>query len=206
MSTVEPVKLFSELKEETFRRQLSNSENFDRSILTYASGALALSLGFLKDFVPLTRAAHAYLLYGSWLLFALCITLTIASYLLAQLALKRHLEIADDYYLKQNTSAWGSPNTPALLTEIFNWASGSAFCLAVFLTTAFIAINAKEASMSFNKDDKGPRPNVKIIIDDGVRKAAGVPPMTRIPGATPPIVPSKPETPAQPTPEKPRKD
>lgn len=68
-------KMFGDLKAELFKRQVSNSENFDKSVLAYATAALGFSLAFLKDFVPITAAAFAMLLYVSWGLFTLTISL-----------------------------------------------------------------------------------------------------------------------------------
>ncbi len=56
-------KLFAELKGELFKRQLSNSDNFDKAVLAYSSAGLALSLGFLKDFVPIAKASYTCLLF-----------------------------------------------------------------------------------------------------------------------------------------------
>jgi hypothetical protein len=178
--------LFSELKTELFKRQLSNSENFDKAILTYASGALALSLAFLKDFVPLAGAC-------SWMLFALCITITVASYLMSQLGIKRQLRLAERYYLEKDESALKETNTSALCTEYFNLASGTCFCVAVFLTTGFIASNAMEASMSRERrhtNDGAPVPSLQKITDPGFGKGAPVPAITPVPGGVAPAVPS----------------
>lgn len=199
--------LFSDLKTELFKRQLSNSENFDKAILTYASGALALSLAFLKDFVPLASAHNTWLLYLSWFSFAFCIVVTVASYLVSQLGITRQLELAERYYLKNEDTAFAETNRAAKATDYFNTASGIMFCIAVLLTTVFIALNAKDASMS-HKDhlfEGAPIPALqKTIINNTVEKGTPVPKITPVPGQTPPITPSKPD-PAQTGKDNPRK-
>ena len=49
-------KLFKETYDELVKKQISNSENFDRSILTLSTSGLGISLAFIKDFVPLATA------------------------------------------------------------------------------------------------------------------------------------------------------
>jgi hypothetical protein len=73
-------KLFDELKAKLNKRELSNAENFDKSVLTYSSAGLAFSLAFLKDFLPIAKAVWGWLLYCSWGLFTLAIIITIISY------------------------------------------------------------------------------------------------------------------------------
>ena len=96
---------FSELKTELFKRQFSNAENFDKAILTLASGALALSLGFLKDFVSLNTANLVWSLYSSWFLFVSCIIITVASYLISQIGIEKQLKLAKRYYLDSDDTA-----------------------------------------------------------------------------------------------------
>ncbi|MFW3176907.1 hypothetical protein EX530_20205 [Xanthomonas phaseoli] len=168
---------------ELFKRQLSNCENFDKAILTYASGALALSLGFLKDFVPLNKAAASVLLHLSWAAFAACIVVTVASYLISQQAIKRQLKIAERYYIKREENAFSEPNLAAHATEWCNIASGVLFCGAVVLTTIFVSLNAKVTRMS-NKIDQE---YIQKISSGEVPtiKAAVIPPMVSVPVAIP---------------------
>jgi hypothetical protein len=139
-------KLFSDLKAEVYKRQLSNSENFDKSVLTYAVAGLGLSLGFLKDFVPITKAAHAWMLYSSWALLVAAVVLTMASFLLSQAGLKKQLAIAERYYLQEEESALKELNSFSSYTEQANLASGLSFLLGLALTTLFVAINLTGAA------------------------------------------------------------
>ena len=47
----------------------SGSDNYDQSLLTLSSGALALSLAFIKDVVALKDAHHVWMLFASWFAF-----------------------------------------------------------------------------------------------------------------------------------------
>src|SRR5580692_9406356 len=58
----------------------SGTESFDKYMLTFSSGALALSLAFIKDVVPLGRAVWITSLIGSWIAFVLCILVTLMSF------------------------------------------------------------------------------------------------------------------------------
>ena len=49
--------------EEVQRRQLSNSENLDRALLTLSSTGIAVSVVLVKNLVPETGATHFYILY-----------------------------------------------------------------------------------------------------------------------------------------------
>src|SRR6266576_3941345 len=61
----------------------SGTENFDKYMLTFSSGALGLSLAFIKDAVPLKTAVWITSLVGSWIAFVLCILATLLSFRLS---------------------------------------------------------------------------------------------------------------------------
>ena len=50
------LKLYGETRADLLKRQLSNSENADRAILSVSTAALGFSLAFLKDIVSLQDA------------------------------------------------------------------------------------------------------------------------------------------------------
>ena len=63
-------KLLAETRADLLKRQLSNSENYDKAVISLSTAFLGLSLAFLKDLVPIQRAEWLWLLYGSWLALA----------------------------------------------------------------------------------------------------------------------------------------
>ena len=140
-------KLFDELKAELNKRELSNAENFDKSILTYSSAGLAFSLAFLKDFLPIAKASWGWLLYCSWYLFTLSIIITIISYITSQLGIKRQLGKAKRYYLDKEEKAFDERNIFEPLTEWLNYSSGLIFVMAVVATTLFVSINLERATV-----------------------------------------------------------
>jgi hypothetical protein len=185
--------LFSDLKAELNKRELSNAENFDKSVLTYSSAGLAFSLAFLKDFLPITKAACGWLLYSSWGLFTLSIIITIISYITSQLGIKRQLAKAKRYYLDKEEKAFYERNIFEPLTEWLNYASGLIFVMAVVATTLFVSINLERATKMAEQK------NIVVFKNEPqgeLYKAAPIPTMQQI---------ARPEQPApqQPTTQQP---
>ncbi len=75
----------------------SGSDEFDKSILTYSSDALGVSVAFIKDIVPLANANGLLLLYGSWITFGLAIVTTVLSFQLSVKAQKTHVDHLRQY-------------------------------------------------------------------------------------------------------------
>jgi hypothetical protein len=202
---VDKERAYTEFRNEIYKRELSNSENFDKAILTYASGALAVSLAFLKDFVPIYKAKSPWLLYSSWAFFATCIAATVASYLFSQWGIKRQLASARKYYLEGLEDALNQKNMPASINDWLNVVSGVLFCGAIFMTTIFIGINAKEASMSDKKQtliEAAPVPGIERLIGSGdsvEERAAPVPAITPLPSTATPTVPETIQPPPSPS-------
>ena len=94
-------RLHDTLRDDLFKRQLSNSENLDRAILMLSSAGLGLSLVFVKGLVPLTKADCMCLLYFSWFLFGSAILSTLVSFFVSQQGIKKQLEM-NKQYLRQN--------------------------------------------------------------------------------------------------------
>ncbi len=109
--------------------QQSSSDEFDKSLLTFSSGALGLSLAFIKDVVPLEKAEHLNWLYFSWISFAFCIVATIASFPLGIQAQKIHLEYLYKYYIQQQNE---------FLNKKSRW-SKAVTCCAIVGSICFLA-------------------------------------------------------------------
>ena len=50
--------IFDSFRDELYKRQLSNSEAYDKAILSLSSAGLAISLSFIKFIVPLEQAKY----------------------------------------------------------------------------------------------------------------------------------------------------
>lgn len=187
MSDVDERKnLHAQLKAELFKRQLSNSENFDKSVLSYSTAALGFSIGFLKDFVPVTKATYAWLLYGSWTAFVVSVVVTISSFLVSQKGISRQLKINESYYLERKDEALRDTNCWARATDALNLLSGIAFVLGVVCTTVFVALNLERAAV-MAEDKKVPLregaqvPQVQKVPQADVQRGAPVPGVQQVP-------------------------
>lgn len=134
-------KLYMSLRDEISKRQLSNAENYDRSILTYSSFGLTLSMAFIKEIVKAETPINTFALYSSWGLFICSIICVIISYWLSQRGLKQQLDIAYCYYIKNCDKALNIKNSWAQLTDYSNLISGSMFVLALILNAYFCYSN-----------------------------------------------------------------
>ena len=82
--------------------QQASSDAFDNNLLTFSSAALGLSISFIKDIVPLASSENIGWLFVSWVSFATCIIVTIASFQFGVLAQRAHSENLRRYYLDCN--------------------------------------------------------------------------------------------------------
>ncbi len=142
-------KTHDDARADLLKRDLSNTENFDKSVLTYSSAGLALSLGFLKDFVPMQNAICPSFLYFSWAFFVLAIVTTMASFLISQLGIDEQIKRIHRYYIEGDISAINENNKYSDWTKYSAYAAGGTFLIALILTTVFVAINInRETNMS----------------------------------------------------------
>jgi len=114
-------------------------------MLTLSSGALGVSLAFIKDIVPLGHAIWISLLLISWVAFALCIVTTVFSFLFSIAALKRHRDLLDEMYRtkdreleKRQTSRWN-------VVRICTYLALTLFLLGLVLTVVFVITNVSSS-------------------------------------------------------------
>lgn len=133
--------VYANTRKDLLGRQLSNSEKFDNAILTLSTGALGISLAFIKDIVPLKIAQNLWLLKASWWLFGLSIISTLASFVASQRGISRQLKYAEEYYLNKRDEYLKKRNYPAILTDFLNYSSGTLFIAAILITIFFVISN-----------------------------------------------------------------
>ncbi len=181
-------KVHAELKVELFKRQLSNSENFDKAILTYSSAGLALSLGFLKDFIPITRADASWVLFLSWGLFVIAVVATLFSFISSQFGIMKQLIINDRYYLKMDDAALFESNFFARCTDWLAYVAGIAFVVAIASSTIFVSINLERAAIMAEQKQVPLREGASVPtiqrVPQTVQKGAPVPGIQQIPQQT----------------------
>ncbi|RKU01674.1 hypothetical protein C7H84_19900 [Burkholderia sp. Nafp2/4-1b] len=146
------MRLYERYKEDLSKREISNAENHDRSILTYSAAGLGLSLSLLKDFVPITQAKYSWTLYGSWIFFCLAIISVILSYPLSQRVIRLQDKKARRYYLENIAAAYDERIKLENFSNFLNqWVSPPLFIIAIILTIFFVSINLKGANMTNGK-------------------------------------------------------
>lgn len=139
-------KVYADYLAEVNKREVSSSENFDKSVLTFSSAGLALSIGFLKDFVPIVSASASWTLYTSWALFTTATCATITSFLVSSKALDWQKHQAHAYYIDGVEDALHRTNPWDRTTRFLNYGSGVAFLAAMIISVVFISVNLEKGS------------------------------------------------------------
>lgn len=134
-------KIYSETRKDLLNRQLSNSENFDKAIISLSTAGLGLSLAFIKDIVKIPEAHCLVLLYFSWSLFGAAIISTILSFVSSQSGINKQLYFAEEYYLEKKEEFINKRNWQAQITNYLNIFSGIVFVGAIILTVIFVISN-----------------------------------------------------------------
>ena len=212
-------KLYNQSRNELLRRQLSNSQILDKSILSLSSAGLGFSVAFIKNVVSLTPATSLWLLHLSWLMFILAIICTLISFLTSQESIKKELKRIYEYYLRKKEKAINQRNLPAQITSWLSLASVIFYIAAISLTARFIALNpntTKEYVIMENKKtpprevplpEGAPLPDTPPIPGPDLPPPEPKPqgaPLPDMPPISPTPDPSEPEpTPSEPPPEPP---
>ena len=102
---------FKDHRERVWEDRQASADAFDKALLTFSSGTLALSLAFIKDLIPLKGAVHLTVLFASWACFLLCIVITILSFRFSIAAMDMQLVSLEKYYLQGN-QAFLNPKNP----------------------------------------------------------------------------------------------
>lgn len=198
-------KLYAETRTDLLKRQLSNSENADRAILSVSTASLGFSLAFIKDIILINLADFQVFLYVSWCFFSLAIITTLTSFYTSQKAIEEQLQNADDYYLKFDESASQRRPRFAILTERLNTAGSFLLVAGILLTCFFVGFNLMKGKVMSTKHtamDGATVPNLQRAsqIPNTINKGATIPTLQSVPvnpqgGAT---VPSMQKVPTPP--------
>lgn len=154
MIEIERKDIYQRTRDDLLKRQLSNDENLDRSILTLASAALALSVAFLR-YTP--NPTSFGLLVVAWIGFVTAIIATIASYITSQLAIKRQLQLAERYYLENDAGAIDAPNYNAKITEWLTFAASGLFVFGIIMMLWFFTFNLRSNTEEKMSNDQSRR-------------------------------------------------
>lgn len=175
--------LYSDYWAEINKRELSNSENFDKAILSLSSAGLAFSLTFIKFVVPLENIKDPTFLYWTWYLFGASIILTIISFLISQKALRVSLDYADKCFNQNNEEFCNKKSWWGIGVDILNFIVGVVFISAVISVIMFTNKNfdIKDNNMSDdNKELKITTESARTpVMQTNATRGANVPSMQR---------------------------
>jgi len=187
--------LFKSFRDEIQKRELSNTENYDKAILTLSSTGLALSLSVIRFLTP-EAPLNTNLLICSWYLFFFTIAGSLVAFILSNKALEKAQENAEEYYIEGNKKDFQTKSIYGKINELLNIVVGITFLAAVLTLTIFVQsnINHNNEVSNMNKKtnsiemvlDSANTPRMTRISGQGETKSAGIPRMTQVPGSTQP--------------------
>jgi hypothetical protein len=193
--------LHDEYRKKVWEDSTSQSESFDRYLLTLSGGALALSITFLKEVVPLQNAVCIPLLIVSWVWFILCILITLISFRISIQALEKMVPFLNEFYLEGNAEAFNK-HLESLWTKAVDWCAYAGiifFVLGLLFTMMFVGANllgGKTVSQenvtkvsSSGDMNKGAKPPAMTPLQEGV-KPAGMTPVQSTPAQPPQTKPA----------------
>lgn len=135
-------KLFSDSHNHLLSLRQSSFEKSDELIVAVSSAFLALSVGFIKDIVPLSRSIWMPLLVLSWFCFFGAILTNFVSHFWARNAIEDQIDCARYYYLEGRTKYLAPGiNKWTLLTERCNAAAAILFGSGILFTLFFVSAN-----------------------------------------------------------------
>ncbi|ELL3760451.1 hypothetical protein ACJLUZ_002144 [Vibrio cholerae] len=175
------IEIYDSFRDELLKRQLSNTENYDKSILTLSSSGLAISLTFLDALVPIEQAAHLWLMKTSWWCFLFSIICSLLAYLVSNAAISKQMSIAEDYYVNKSQSAFNKCHWLSKLNNHLNYAVGLLFVLAISSVVLFVTLNLRQEEIIMSKQENNQFER-KLA-----RESATVPPMQRVSTSEPSI-------------------
>ena len=130
--------LFNEHRKQAWQDIQTSTDQFDKSLLTLSSGALALSLAFIKDLVPLKSAVGISWLYASWISFVLCIVVTLFSFPMSVKALKLNLDYVHKYYIEKKEEYFDKQSRWSTAVTWCSILGGAFFLLGIICTMVFV--------------------------------------------------------------------
>ena len=133
-------------RDELLKRELLNTVNLDKSVLSLSTAGLGFSLVILKYLVP-DNPGHKWALYLSWAMFGTAILLTLSSYFFGQHAIKQQLTLNErvilrnNFFLRNNEDARKERPWSAKLTEGLRYFYVGAYIFALLFLVLFTGLN-----------------------------------------------------------------
>jgi sterol desaturase/sphingolipid hydroxylase (fatty acid hydroxylase superfamily) len=134
-------RLYERTRDDLAATGRSVSQSYDRAMLTLSSAFLGGSLAFVGQIVDLPNASAKWLLYLAWLLFALTIIFTLASFIYGLHTLQPLRDAAERYYMQRDQEAWKVSERVQRIVLRYVVACGVSFLLGIIFLGAFVVIN-----------------------------------------------------------------
>lgn len=170
--------MYDKLRDDLLKRDLSNTEGYDKAILTLSSASLGFSLSIGKFIVPLESAEYLWILITSWVLLVACVGSSLIAYLISNKAIEVQLDNAFAYYKENNGSAFVRKNRYLNINKILNRITGIFLSSALVLIVVFVTIQMITGDSDMSENEKNPKDlKTNIALD-----SANVPKMMVAPG------------------------
>ena len=122
-------------------RQLSNTQSYDRTILTLSSTLLGFSIAAVRFIAPVDAIVAPCLIVVAWSLLGLTVVLSIIAFLVSNNALDKQMEYAERYYEKNEEEYFNKKSGWDTANDFLNLGSGVSFLSATVLIIIFVSIN-----------------------------------------------------------------
>jgi len=133
--------LYDEHKNQAWNDVQSSTKSFEQSLLAVSSGALGVSLAFVKDIVPLKQAICLNLLFASWVCFAACIILTVFSSPLSIAAQRKYVGYIWKFYMEGRQEYFDKRSWYSRALTISTWLAALLFLVGLTCTVVFCIKN-----------------------------------------------------------------
>lgn len=147
------------LLEDLKNRYQYNIENYDKQAIYISSGALAISLTFIKNIVPIEYLTCLWLYYCAISFLTISIILGFLAFLISSTIIRRNLKVVEnlDFEKFKNDTT----------TNLMNWANGLLIFMGIIMLVIFTSINlshyksinTKNHTFMSDKDTKISIPN-----------------------------------------------
>ncbi len=139
--------MYLRMEKDISDREMMNSVNRDRTLITISIAGLGLSVAFVKNIPSGSNISSPGIIYVVWVLFGLCIISVLLSYIFALTALERYRQINREYYIEDNDNARNKKYFSLGATQFLNYASVILFMLAVISGVIFIIKNSNNIGL-----------------------------------------------------------
>ena len=142
--------LYLEYRKHLWESAKSASEQTDKALLTLSAGALALSMTFLKDVVPLKDVIELPLIISAWCTFGSSIACVLFSLYESRKAIDVQMQRLESRIARDYECA-NLPNPHTVWTNRLNVLAGALFFTGLILTILFTTFNVRRYSEMSNK-------------------------------------------------------